>query len=116
MAVERNAITKVYSEGGAVGKNTHAYNREDFTQETGYKAKQLEDWVAQIQRKKQLIFQGPPGTGKTYLAERIARYITEQDGGHSELVQFHASYAYEDFVQGILLLLEGRGELRYELA
>ena len=31
MAVERNAITKVYSEGGAVGKNTHAYNRQDFT-------------------------------------------------------------------------------------
>ncbi|MBT4977635.1 MAG: AAA domain-containing protein [Gemmatimonadetes bacterium] len=116
MAVERNAITKVYSEGGAVGKNTHAYNRQDFTEETGYKAKQLEDWVAQIQRKKQLIFQGPPGTGKTYLAERIARYITEQDGGHSELVQFHASYAYEDFVQGIRPLLEGRGELRYELA
>ena len=101
MAVECPAITKVYSEGGAVGKIKHAYNRQDFAEETGYKAKQLEDWVAQIQRKKQLIFQGPPGTGKTYIAERIARYITEQDGGHSELVQFHASYAYEDFVQGI---------------
>ena len=46
MTVERNAITKVYSEGGAVGKITHTYNRQDFAEETGYKAKQLEDWVA----------------------------------------------------------------------
>ena len=54
MAVECNAITKVYSEGGANGKINHAYIRQDFPDETGYKAKQLEDWVAQIQRKKQL--------------------------------------------------------------
>ena len=46
MAVECNAITKVYSEGGAVGKITRIYNRQDFAEETGYKAKQLEDWVA----------------------------------------------------------------------
>ena len=39
MAVECNAITKVCSEGGAVGKITHAFNRQDFAKETGYKAK-----------------------------------------------------------------------------
>ena len=39
MAVECNAITKVCSEGGAVGKITHAFNRQDFVKETGYKAK-----------------------------------------------------------------------------
>ena len=51
MAVECNAITKVYSEGGDVGEITHAYNRQDFAEETGYTAKQLEDWVAQIQQR-----------------------------------------------------------------
>ena len=113
MAVECNAITKVYSEGGAVGKITHAYNRQDFAEETGYTAKQLEDWVAQIQQRSSWYFKGHQERARpTYIVERIARYIKEQDGGHSELVQFHASYACEDFVQEIRPLLEGRGELR----
>ena len=49
--------------------------------------------------KKQVIFQGPPGTGKTYVARKLANHLA----GSKErvtLVQFHPSYAYEDFVQG----------------
>lgn len=49
--------------------------------------------------KKQLILHGPPGTGKTYLAQKLAQHVAGQDGD-IELVQFHPSYAYEDFVQG----------------
>jgi 5-methylcytosine-specific restriction enzyme B len=47
----------------------------------------------------QLIFQGPPGTGKTFIARKLATVVA----GHKdrvELVQFHPSYAYEDFVEG----------------
>ena len=49
--------------------------------------------------KKQVIFQGPPGTGKTYVAQQLANHLA----GSKErvtLVQFHPSYAYEDFVRG----------------
>ena len=49
--------------------------------------------------KRQVIFQGPPGTGKTYAARELARYLARADERVS-LVQFHPSYAYEDFVQG----------------
>ena len=49
--------------------------------------------------KRQVIFQGPPGTGKTYAARELARFLAESDQ-HVTLVQFHPSYAYEDFVQG----------------
>ena len=49
--------------------------------------------------KKQIIFQGPPGTGKTYVAQKLARHLAGSDE-RVTLVQFHPSYAYEDFVQG----------------
>ena len=52
-----------------------------------------------LEEKRQLIFQGPPGTGKTWLAQRLADHLAGS-GGKVELVQFHPSYAYEDFVQG----------------
>ncbi|MFC8097898.1 DUF4357 domain-containing protein [Streptomyces sp. NPDC057363] len=48
---------------------------------------------------RQLVFYGPPGTGKTFLALRLAEFL----GGGPEqvkLVQFHPSYAYEDFFEG----------------
>ena len=52
-----------------------------------------------LEDKRQVIFQGPPGTGKTYVARQLALCLA----GSAErvgLVQFHPSYAYEDFVQG----------------
>ncbi|MGO0575480.1 McrB family protein [Ornithinimicrobium panacihumi] len=60
----------------------------------------LEETVALLREKRQLIFQGPPGTGKTYIARALAEFIT----GATErigVVQFHPSYAYEDFVAGL---------------
>ena len=50
--------------------------------------------------KKQVIFQGPPGTGKTYVARK--RWPNHLAGSEDRvtLVQFHPSYAYEDFRAG----------------
>lgn len=59
----------------------------------------LEKLVRLLEHKHQLILQGPPGTGKTYLARQLGRYLAG-DEGSIELVQFHASYTYEDFVEG----------------
>jgi len=63
--------------------------------------------------KRQVIFQGPPGTGKTYVARKLAASLA----GAAErvhLVQFHPSYAYEDFVQGYRPSLE-RGQPGFKL-
>ena len=50
-------------------------------------------------KKKQIIFQGPPGTGKTFVAQKIALYLTQSEN-RVETIQFHPSYSYEDFIEG----------------
>lgn len=59
----------------------------------------LEEMRELLIDERQLVLYGPPGTGKTYLAMKLAEYL----GGGPEqvkIVQFHPSYAYEDFFEG----------------
>ena len=59
----------------------------------------LEEIQFLLDEKRQVIFQGPPGTGKTFVAKAIAEHLAGASD-HVTLVQFHPSYAYEDFVEG----------------
>ena len=62
-------------------------------------ADHLEKIERLLEDKRQVIFYGPPGTGKTYVAREFAKTVAGHLGA-VQLVQFHPSYAYEDFVEG----------------
>ena len=88
------------------------FSLEQVAQKTSLEPELLERWVRAIERKKQAVLYGPPGTGKTYLAGLLARHLAGEDGFY-ELMQFHASTSYEDFIQGIRPEESADGGLRY---
>ena len=66
-----------------------------------------------LEYKKNLILQGPPGTGKTYIARRLAyASLGFKDFTKIEMIQFHQSYAYEDFIQGYRPTSDGKFQLQ----
>jgi len=63
-----------------------------------------------------VIMYGPPGTGKTYSVVNSLDYVCRGDSSCYELLQFHPSFTYEDFIEGIKPKgVSKDGNIRFEL-
>lgn len=91
-----------------------SYTRDDFLNETQFDEEIVDKLTRLLDRKKQIILQGPPGTGKTFVAKRLARLKVSETRGFSDIIQFHPTYSYEDFIQGIHPRIDGGG-LSYDV-
>lgn len=79
-----------------------SYTKSDALADLFMEEAELDKIMALWRRKRNLILQGAPGTGKTFIARRLAYLLMAQrDGGRVQMVQFHQSSSYEDFIQGI---------------
>ena len=74
-----------------------------------------------LERNFQLILTGAPGTGKTHLAREVAAELigvsspTEAPKSQLQFVQFHPSYDYSDFVQGLKPVRDTHGGIAFDL-
>jgi len=83
-------------------------NTPPIDNKTGANMKNLQGFIDLLQSNKNLILTGAPGTGKTYLAKKIAKQMIGvktdkelKESGQLAFVQFHPSYDYTDFVEGL---------------
>lgn len=78
------------------------YGMSDAEKDLFLSTEDLREIVALCRYKKNVILQGPPGVGKTFIASRLAYLLIESTNDRRiRRVQFHPSYSYEDFVQGL---------------
>ena len=105
-------------------EETESAVQEELVQQfKGYR----NEYSTMLIESKNLIFRGAPGTGKTYLAKEIATDIisdgyfddytllSDEQKKQVEFVQFHPSYDYSDFVEGLRPIVKDDGTMGFEL-
>ncbi len=84
------------------------YGKEEFLSQVYMDEKDYDLLVSMLETKKNIILQGAPGVGKTFMAKRLAYSLVGYiDESRVQMIQFHQSYSYEDFIVGYRPSKEG---------
>ena len=105
-----DSLEKLYDNTNEID---NTYNKYDFFEDVFLSEEKIDDIINILERKKNIILQGVPGVGKTFCAKKIMyALMNEKDSSRIEMVQFHQSYSYEDFIQGYRPNDEGKFEIK----
>lgn len=86
---------------------------------TGLPCEMLEEARDLLEDTGQIVLYGPPGTGKTWLARGLASLVAGEPAGggkvaiRMQVVQFHPSTTYEDFIEGLKPRVDAWGRVTY---
>jgi hypothetical protein len=106
---EKNIVAEKVIESNIIKE----YNFSQDPDKPFMKEEKFKQIVSLLKHKKNIILQGSPGVGKTFIAKKIAYEIMRETNDLCiEMVQFHQSYSYEDFIQGIRPSENEKFELR----
>ena len=91
-------------------KVVETQNMNDFSEPKEMKTSKYQAYIDLLKQTHNLVLTGAPGTGKTHMAREIAKEM----GAESVFVQFHPSYEYTDFVEGLRPIDNGEGHIVFE--
>jgi len=79
-----------------IRQENSSFKSNDF-----YSDRYREKWDPQLLPAKNVIYYGAPGTGKTYQVTQLVERKTSNNSENFKIQQFHPSFGYEDFIDGV---------------